>query len=87
MNGNKWEAHLHAEFDLAHSYPPSSPRPFNPYAKVQLRLLYGSLPTFSVVAIYEGVSKSFRTGCLERELKMVSSLPLGAVLSLFCESV
>jgi len=29
---------------------------------------------------YEGVSKSFRTGRLEREL------PLGAVVSLFCES-
>jgi hypothetical protein len=30
---------------------------------------------------YEGVSKSFRTGHLKPEL------PLGAVLSLFCESV
>jgi len=35
----------------------------------------------------EGVSKSFRTGRLERELEMYSSLPLGAVVSLFCESV
>jgi hypothetical protein len=32
-------------------------------------------------AVYEGVSKSFWTGRLEREL------PLGAVVSLFCESV
>jgi hypothetical protein len=36
---------------------------------------------------YEDVSKSFRTGRLERELWWYSSLPLGAVVSLFCESV
>jgi hypothetical protein len=35
---------------------------------------------------YEGVSKSFRTGHLEREnCKWYSSLPLGAVVSPFCE--
>jgi len=34
----------------------------------------------------EGISKSFRIGRLERELQMVQ-LPLGAVVSLFCESV
>jgi hypothetical protein len=37
--------------------------------------------------MYESVSKSFRTGRLERELQMVSSTPLGVVVSLFCESV
>jgi len=37
--------------------------------------------------VHEGVSKSFRTGRLERELQMYSSLPLGAVVSIFCESV
>jgi hypothetical protein len=37
--------------------------------------------------VCEGVSKSFRTGRLELELKWYSSLPLGAVVSLFCESV
>jgi hypothetical protein len=36
--------------------------------------------------VYEGVSKSFRNGRLERELRMVQ-LTLGAVVSLFCESV
>jgi hypothetical protein len=36
---------------------------------------------------YEGISKSFRTGRLERELQMVQFLPIGAVVSLFCESV
>jgi hypothetical protein len=37
---------------------------------------------------HEEISKSFRTGRLERKLQMVySSLPLGAVVSLFCESV
>jgi hypothetical protein len=36
---------------------------------------------------YEGVSKSFRTGPLERELQMVQLSALGAVVSLFCESV
>jgi len=42
----------------------------------------------SKAKIYEGVSKSNRTGRLERELQMViSSLPLGAVVSLFCEPV
>jgi hypothetical protein len=35
---------------------------------------------------YEGVSKSFRTVRLQRELQMVQ-LSLGAVVSLFCESV
>jgi len=35
---------------------------------------------------YEDVSKSFRTGTLERELQMVH-LSLVAVVSLFCESV
>jgi len=37
--------------------------------------------------VYEDVSKSFRTGRLERELQMVQLLALGAVVSLFCESV
>jgi hypothetical protein len=37
--------------------------------------------------LYEGVSKSFRTDCLEQELQMVQPLPLGAIISLFCESV
>jgi hypothetical protein len=36
--------------------------------------------------VYEGVTKSFRNGNLERELQMVQ-LSLGAVVSLFCESV
>jgi hypothetical protein len=36
---------------------------------------------------YEGASKGFRTGRLERELQWYSSLPLGAVVSLFYESV
>jgi hypothetical protein len=36
---------------------------------------------------FEGVSKSFRTGHLERDCKWYSSLPLGAVVSLLCESV
>jgi hypothetical protein len=37
---------------------------------------------------YEDVSKSFRTGRLERQLQTVQlSLPLGAVVSLFCKSV
>jgi hypothetical protein len=36
---------------------------------------------------YEGVSKSFRTVCLERELQWYSSQLVGAVVSLFCESV
>jgi hypothetical protein len=35
---------------------------------------------------YEGVSKSFRTGRLARELQMVQ-LSLGVVVSLFYESV
>jgi len=34
----------------------------------------------------ERVSRSFRTGRLERELQMVP-LPLGAIVSLFYESV
>jgi len=37
--------------------------------------------------VYEGVSRSFWTVCLERELQMYSSLPLGAVVSLFYELV
>jgi hypothetical protein len=39
--------------------------------------------------IHEAVPKSFRTGRLERELQVVqlSATPLGAVVSLFCESV
>jgi hypothetical protein len=36
--------------------------------------------------MYEGVSKSFRTGRLERELQMVQ-LPLGVIVPLFNESV
>jgi len=36
--------------------------------------------------MYESIFKSFRTGRLERELQMVQ-LPLGAVISLFCESL
>jgi hypothetical protein len=41
--------------------------------------------------VYEGVSKSFRTGHLERELQMVQLSATrckvqGAVVSLFCES-
>jgi hypothetical protein len=36
---------------------------------------------------YDGVSVSFRTSRLERELQMVDSLPLDAVVSLFCKSV
>jgi hypothetical protein len=36
---------------------------------------------------YEGVSKSFRIGRLERELQMVQLSALEAVVSLFCESV
>jgi hypothetical protein len=38
--------------------------------------------TLRVVITYESVSKSFRTGRLERELQMVDAL-----VSLFCESV
>jgi len=38
------------------------------------------------LCMYDGVSRSFRTRRLERELQMVQ-LPLGAVVSLFCESV
>jgi len=38
------------------------------------------------VRTYEVVPKSFRTGRLERELQIVQ-LTLGAVASLFCESV
>jgi hypothetical protein len=40
-----------------------------------------------LVALYEGVSKSFRTGRLRENCKCFSSLPLDAVVSLFCESV
>jgi hypothetical protein len=40
-----------------------------------------------VTKLYEGVSKSFRTGRLERGLQMVQFSVLGAVVSLFCESV
>jgi hypothetical protein len=36
---------------------------------------------------YESVSKSSRTGRLERECKWYISLSLSAVVSLFCESV
>jgi hypothetical protein len=40
----------------------------------------------AVLSSYEGVFNSFRSGRLEGELQMVySSLPLGAVVSLFCE--
>jgi reverse gyrase len=39
------------------------------------------------VEIYEGVTKSFLTGRMERELKCYNSLPLSAVVSLFYESV
>jgi hypothetical protein len=46
----------------------------------------GWLKTCKNFTLYEGVTKSFRTGRLDRELQMVSSLPLGAVVSLFYES-
>jgi hypothetical protein len=36
--------------------------------------------------MYEGVSKSFPSGRLGQELQMVQSVPLSAVVSLFCES-
>jgi hypothetical protein len=36
---------------------------------------------------YYGVPRSFRTGHLERELQMVSPLPLSAIVWLFYESV
>jgi hypothetical protein len=36
---------------------------------------------------YESVFKSFRTDRLERELQWYSCLPLGEVVSIFCESV
>jgi hypothetical protein len=36
---------------------------------------------------YESVSISFRTGRLDGNCKWYSSLPLGAVVSLFCESI
>jgi len=36
---------------------------------------------------YEGVSESFRADHLEQELTYYSSLLLGAVVTLFCESV
>jgi hypothetical protein len=39
------------------------------------------------VAVYEGVSKSFRTGGLERELLMVELSAFSADVSLFVESV
>jgi hypothetical protein len=41
----------------------------------------------SCFVIYEGVSKSFRTGRVERELQTVQLSALDAVVSLFCESV
>jgi hypothetical protein len=51
---------------------------------------YIKLPYIPIIVcspIYEGVAKSFRTGRLERKLQMVQSVSLGAVVSLFCESV
>jgi hypothetical protein len=45
-----------------------------------------SASIFLLALHLEGVTKSFRTGLLERELQMVQ-LPLYAVVSLFCESV
>jgi hypothetical protein len=45
------------------------------------------LPVYEVyIYIYKVVTKSFRTGRLEREMQMVQ-LSLDAVVSLFCESV
>jgi len=44
-----------------------------------------TINTVTNCGIYKGVSKSFWTGCLEQELQMVNSLPLSAVVSLFCE--
>jgi len=50
-------------------------------------LIWRSVSKFLHGVICEGVSKSFRTGRLERELQMVQlSLPIGAVVLLFCES-
>jgi len=43
--------------------------------------------TSGITFYYDGVHKSFQTGCLEWEVQMVSFLPLGAIVSLFCESV
>jgi len=40
----------------------------------------------NAILMNQVVSESFRTGHLERELQMVQ-LPLGAAVSLFCESV
>jgi hypothetical protein len=39
------------------------------------------------VTLYEGVSKNFRNDHRERELQIVQLSLLGAVVSLFCESV
>jgi hypothetical protein len=39
------------------------------------------------IDMYENVSKSFRTGRLERELQVVQLSTIGAAVSLFCESV
>jgi hypothetical protein len=58
------------------------------FSNVLFFLHYFKIIWISQCRIYDGVSKSFRTGHLERELQMIySSLPLGAVISLFCESV
>jgi len=44
-------------------------------------VLKTALQLFLSGARYGGVTKSFRTDCLERKL------PLGAVVSIFCESI
>jgi len=54
--------------------------------KTDDRLVDKSIDLLSCQIVYEGVSKSFRTGCLERELQVVH-LSLSAIVSLFCEPV
>jgi hypothetical protein len=57
---------------------------------LQIHIFQGPSVVLSLLSfmMYEGLYKSFRTGHLEREnCKWYNSLPLGAVLLLFCESV
>jgi len=54
---------------------------------LQISLIIGIKNKAVRTGIYEDVSKSFRTGHLERGLQMIQLSALGAVVSLFCESV
>jgi len=54
---------------------------------MKIKKFLDQLNVYQLLKKYEGVSKSFRTGRLERELQMVQLSALGAVVSLFCESV